>query len=88
VSEARQKLSAERRVADLSVPDHDITAFEATEATKDITLTATVMMPNGQKTDKTLVLTLQRVSLKDASGKVIDGRWFITALKEAPKASS
>ena len=88
VSEARQKLSAERKVADLSAPDRDAAAFETTELSKDVTLTATVAMPNGQKADKTFVLTLQRVSLKDASGKVIDGRWFITGLKEAAKASS
>jgi hypothetical protein len=88
VSEARTKLQAERRVADLSVPDHDVTAFEATEVTKEVTVTANVTTPNGQKENKTMVLTLQKVTLKDAAGKAIEGRWFITQLKEAPKASS
>ena len=84
VSEARQKLNRERRVADLSVADHDPTTFDATEYKKDVTVTADVKMPNGQTEKKTFVLTMQRVVLKEpAGGKDIEGRWMITHLAEA-----
>jgi len=84
VSEARKALQAERRVADMSMPDHDVTTFESVlEATKEVTVTATVRTPDGQSGTKTLVLTLQRVVAKDAAGKEIAGKWMITGLKEA-----
>ncbi len=87
LSEARQALQVERRVADLSVPDKDATAFDATEVTKEVTVTANVRTPDNETTKKTLVLTLQRVILKDASGKPpIEGKWMITDLKTAPAA--
>jgi hypothetical protein len=86
VSEARQALQIERKVADLSLPDKDVTAFDATEATKQVTVTANVRTPDNQSSSKTLVLTLQRVVLKDSTGKLIEGKWMITGLKEAPKA--
>ncbi len=89
VSEARSKLNAERRVADLSVTDHDPTGFDGTESSKEATVTANVRMPNGQSTDKTFVLTLQRVVLKDpAGGRDIVGKWMITHLKEAGAPAS
>lgn len=82
VSEARKALQAERKVADLSLPDHDVTQFAGVEATKEVTVTANVTK-DGQSTKKTLVLTLQRVVLKDTAGKLIEGKWMITDLKEA-----
>ncbi len=88
VSEARAKLSAERGVADLSVPDKDPTQFDAVEYTKDATVSANVVLPNGQKAKKTFVLKLQRVVLKDAAGKAFEGRWMITSLHEAAGATS
>ena len=33
-----------------------------------------------------MVLTLQRVVLKDSAGKIIEGKWMITGLKEAGAA--
>lgn len=85
VSEARQALNRERRVADLSVADHDPTTFDATEYKKEVTVTADVRMPNGQSEKKTLLLTLQRVVLKDpAGGKDIEGKWMITDIHDAP----
>ena len=84
VSEARQKLNRERQVADLSVADHDPTTFDATEFKKEVTVTASVQTPNGQTEQKTLVLTMQRVVLKDpAGGKDIEGRWMITHIHDA-----
>jgi hypothetical protein len=84
VSEARKALQVERKVADLSLPDHDVTQFDSVvEATKDVTVSANVRTPDGQSVKKTLVLTLQRVVMKDSAGKEIPGKWMITALKEA-----
>ena len=78
VSEARTKLNAERRVADLSVTDHDPTGYDGTEYTKDATVTANVRMPDGQTAEKTYTLTLQRVVLKDPQGGAdIEGKWMI-----------
>jgi len=81
VSEARSKLSHERYVADLSVPDHDATQFDAVEYTKMLKVSAKVITPNGQSATKQYELKLQRVVLKDSAAKAIEGRWMITSLK-------
>jgi len=89
VAEARSALNKERRVADLSVVDHDPTGYDGVEFTKDATVTASVRMPNGQSVDKTYVLTLQRVILKDPKGAAdIEGKWMITRIKEAGSPTS
>ena len=80
VSEARQKLNAERGVADLSVPDKDATAFDAVEYTKLLKVQAKVITPDGQSGTKQFELKLQRVVLKDGD-KPIEGRWMITGIK-------
>lgn len=82
VSEARQKLAAERRVAELSVADHDVTTFNGTEATKEVTLEANVKAPDGATAVKTLVLTMQRAILKDPAGQDIVGKWMFTKLQQ------
>jgi hypothetical protein len=82
VSEARAKLSAERRVAELSVADRDVTAYAGTEYTKDVTVDATVHMPDNTTAKKTIVLTMQRVVLKDEKGQDINGKWMFTNLVE------
>ena len=74
-------------MADLSVPDIDVATYpEVTEETTDLTYTANVRTPDNQVTKKTLVLTLQRVVLKDAAGKIKEGNWMITGLKDAGEA--
>lgn len=89
VSEARSKLNAERRVADLSVTDHDPTGFDGTEYSKEATVSSNVRMPDGQTTEKTFMLTLQRVVLKDPQGGAdIEGKWMITQIKEAGSPAS
>ncbi len=86
-SDARLALQNERKVADLSVPDQDAAAFDAYEGTREVTVTANVRKPDGQTAKETLILTLQRVVLKDGAGKPpIEGKWMITGLKEAPAA--
>jgi hypothetical protein len=81
VSEARAKLSAERRVADLSIADRDVSGLEASQYTKEMTIDASVKSPDGQSAKKTLVLTLQRVIAQGEDGQPINGRWMITHIK-------
>jgi len=88
VSEARKALQAERKVADLSMPDQDVSQLaSALEATKEVTISANVSK-DGQSAKKTLVLTLQRVVAKDSAGKEIPGKWMITGLKEGAGSGS
>jgi len=82
VAEARAKLSAERRVAELSVSDRDVTVFPGTEFSKDVTVDANVHMPDGAMVKKTMVLTMQRVVLKDETGKDIAGKWMFTKIEQ------
>jgi hypothetical protein len=87
VSEARKALQSERKVADLSLPDQDANqAASVTEATKEVTVSANVLSPDGQSAKKILVLTLQRVIMKDAAAKEVPGKWMITGLKEGAAA--
>jgi hypothetical protein len=89
VSEARTKLNQERRVADLSVVDHDPTGYDGVEFTKEATVTANVRMPNGETQEKSYQLTLQRVVLKDPQGGAdIEGKWMITHIKDAGAPTS
>jgi hypothetical protein len=80
VSEARAKLSTERSVADLSVPDKDASQFNAVEYSKLVKVSAKVVSPNGQSGTKQYELKLQRVVLTDDAGKAIEGRWMITGI--------
>ena len=86
-SDAHKALLAERKVADLSLPDDDAATYpEVTEVTSDVTYTADVRTPDNQVTKKTLVLTFQRVVVKDTAGKIKEGNWMITSLKDAGEA--
>lgn len=86
-SEARNKLNAARRVADMSAPQTvDPTQFDGTEYSKDVTVQASVRTPDGQVASKTLVLTMERVVLKGENGQDIPGKWMITRLQEAGAA--
>lgn len=82
VAEARAALSNERRVAELSVADRDVTAYAGTEFSKDVTVDANVRTPDGGTVKKTIVLTMQRVVLKDETGKDIAGKWMFTKLEQ------
>jgi hypothetical protein len=83
-AEALKALQSERKVADLSLADVDASTYpEATEVTTEVTYTADIRTPDNQVTKKTLVLTFQRVVLKDAAGKIKEGNWMITGLKDA-----
>ncbi len=86
VSETRQKLSAERSVADISTFNPqtpiDPTAYEGELATKDYTISANMITPDGKHVTKTLLVTLQQARLKSDKGD-ITGKWIITKIKEA-----
>jgi len=82
VSEARAKLAAEKRVAELSVDDRDVTTYNGTETSKDVTVDASARMPDGSTMKKTIVLTMQRVVLKDEAGQDIAGKWMFTKIQQ------
>lgn len=82
VADARAKLSAERRVAELSVADRDVTTYAGVEVSKDVTVDANVHMPDGTNVKKTIVLTMQRAVLKDETGKDIQGKWMFTKIEQ------
>jgi Skp family chaperone for outer membrane proteins len=91
VSEARTKLAAERRVAEVSVFDPqkpvDVTVMDGDLVSKDYTIDAKVRMPAGQVVAKTLVITLERARLKGEKGQDVIGKWIVTSIKEALAAA-
>jgi len=80
-SEARKRLNDERMVAGLSHPDLDVTAYDGTEVTKEVTVEATVKKGT-ESAKKTLVLTFQRAVLKGDAGQDIVGKWMITKITQ------
>ena len=83
-SEAREKLNAERSVADLSVANSqnpiDPAQYEGEFATKDCTINANIITPDGKHETRKLIITLQQVRLK--AEKPIIGKWIITKIKD------
>lgn len=82
VADARTKLSAERRVAELSVADRDVAGLAGVEVSKEVTVDANMRMPDGSTAKKTIVLTMQRVMLKDETGKDLAGKWMFMKLEQ------
>lgn len=88
VSEARQALgSPQRKSAELSMFNAqkplDVTEYDGTLATKEMTISANIHTPDGQAATKKLVLTLQQARLKGADGAEMVGKWIVTGIKEA-----
>ena len=88
VSTARSELGAERTVAELSVMDPrtpvDVTQYDGELITKDVTINASVALPDQAAAPKRMVIKLQRAVLKgNAGGKDIEGRWIVTEIKPA-----
>ena len=54
--------------------------------TKDVTIDAPVRMPNGQTTQKTLIVTLQRAASKDRTATI--DRWMVTRVRDASPAAA
>ncbi len=85
-SEAREKLNAERPIAELSVANTqnpvDVSALDGVMVSKDVTVSANVRTPAGQTVKKTLVVTLQRAVMKDAKGQDVAGKWLVTKVQD------
>ena len=85
VSDARRSLAAQSGVVDLSVNGDprnriDVTKRDGDLVSKDVTIDAPVKLPNGQTTQKTLIVTLQRAEL--SGEKPITGRWIVTGIRD------
>ena len=85
VSEARKAAADEQTIAALSVYDArnpvNVADYDGDLASKDVTIAAQAKAPDGQTSDKQLVVTLQRAELKNAAGEARNGRWVITGIK-------
>lgn len=86
VTEAREQLSGERGLAELSVQtggrtEVDVTTYDGVLITKDVALNATVRTPDGQTSQKRMVVTLTQARLKDEKGQDLNGRWLVTGIK-------
>ncbi|HWQ00171.1 MAG TPA: hypothetical protein VNK92_06845 [Vicinamibacterales bacterium] len=86
VADARRKLAAETRVAELSVYDAqnpvEVEDYDGELVTKDVTIEAEVLTPDRQTVTRTYVVTLQRAELKGPKGER-RGRWVITGIRPA-----
>jgi hypothetical protein len=95
VAEARARLANSRPVPEVSLSSlpaeqvPDLTKAEGEIISKDVTINATVRLPDGKTTPKTLVITMQRARLKGATPDGLTGRWVIAGIKDtgAAKAS-
>jgi hypothetical protein len=85
VSDARKAAADEQSIPSLSVYDArepvNVADFDGELVSKDVTITAKVRSPDGQVSDKTLVVTLERAEMKNAAGEARIGRWVVTAIK-------
>lgn len=86
MSEAREKLSSERGRAELSISTGgrsiDVTNYDGVLVSKEVTINATVRTPDGQTSQKKLVVTITQARLKDDKGQDLTGRWLVTGIKE------
>jgi hypothetical protein len=84
VAEARSNLAAQGTIVNLSLANPgstlDPTKYDGEMASKDVTVSASMKLPNGQSAQKTLVVTMQRAVLK--GDKPVTGRWIITGVKD------
>ncbi|HVC21401.1 MAG TPA: hypothetical protein VNE16_15110 [Vicinamibacterales bacterium] len=89
VSDAQQALGDASGIAELSInaarpTPVDVSMYNGTVASKEVTLSADVQLPSGQSATKTLVVTMERATLNGAdNGQPVVGRWVITAVKPA-----
>jgi hypothetical protein len=86
LSDAQAQLNDESAVAELSVFDPntpiDLTQYDGELFLKRVTIVATVEMPDEQRDEREMVVTLERVELTGGpDGMSLQGRWIITALE-------
>jgi hypothetical protein len=86
MTDAKRRLANESVVAQMSVADPrspvEAAKFDGEMVSKDVTVDASVRLPDGGATRKTYVVTLQRAALKGPQGD-ITGRWIVTRVKDA-----
>jgi len=89
VSDVRKKANEGRQVVELSCVDQrnpiDVTAYDGSLVTRDVTITGKVKPPTGETVEKTFVFTISQATLKNVNGKDFVGRWIITDKKEVGK---
>lgn len=73
---------AEASLTQPGQPPFDAAQFQGELVSKDVTVDAQVRSPDGQTSQKTLVLTMQRVT-GTLNGQQRDGRWIITRIQGA-----
>ena len=85
LSDAQATLNEESAVAELSVFDPnnpiDLTQYDGELISKRVTISATIEMPDGQRVERTMVVTLETVQLTGPDGELLEGRWIITAIE-------
>lgn len=83
VSDAQNALNQEMGLAEISTYDPAnpiaVAQYAGTHFSKDVTVTANIAMPDGERTERTMVMTMEKVDLQGAMG-LIEGRWIITAI--------
>jgi hypothetical protein len=84
LADARRTLRSETQLVDLSVNAGrtaiDVTKYEGELVSKDVTVSAPVRLPDGSTVQKTIVITLQRATLR--GDKEITGRWIVTGFRD------
>ena len=73
---------AEASLTQPGQPAFNAAQFEGELVSKDVTVDAEVRSPDGQTSQKTLVITMQRVT-GTLNGQQRDGRWIITRIQGA-----
>lgn len=94
LSSARAALNNDLPIVELSMSNPstnesapDVTVMDGELVSKDVTIDARVKTPDGQVGQKTLVVTLVRARMKRQNGETLDGRWLVTAVKDAAGAA-
>jgi hypothetical protein len=85
LADARRTLRSETQLVDISINAGgrtaiDVTKYEGELASKDVTVSAPVRLPDGTTVQKTLVITLQRAMLR--GDKDVTGRWIVTGFRD------
>src|SRR5262249_45900774 len=88
IADIRRSLRSETQLVDLSINAGrtaiDVTKYEGELASKDVTVSAPVRLPDGTTAQKTFVITLRRATLR--GDQDISGRWIVTGYKDVPAA--
>ncbi len=90
MADIRRSLRSETQLVDLSVNAGrtaiDVTKYEGELASKEVTVSAPVRLPDGTTAQKKYLITLQRATLR--GDKDITGRWIVTSYKDAASSGA